>query len=104
VSSSLQLWQFNAQLDYKAILREIGSHRVDLQMTDAIDFHVLDEESSLDAIVGVPKDAPFVEVRINGVHIVLRHSLVPQPAGKRLKFKKNYNYIDLNTVYTIKRS
>lgn len=78
MSTSLQLRQFDAQLNYKAVIGEISSNTVHLQLADAIDLHVLDQKTALDAIVGVPKDAPLVEIRINRVHIELWYSLIPQ--------------------------
>lgn len=77
LSTGLELRQFNAQLDDKAALGEVGCDTVDLEATNAIDFHVLDEQTTLDAIVRVAEDAALIEVRIDGAHAILGQSLTP---------------------------
>lgn len=84
MSAGLQLGQLHAQLDYESAFGEVRRYTVHLELADAVDLHVLEQQSALDAVVGVPEDAPLVEVGINGVHVVLGHSLVPQLGGKCL--------------------
>lgn len=89
LSTGLELRQLHAQLDDKAALGEVGRDTVNLKAANAIDFHVLDEQTALDAIVRVAEDAALIEVRIDGAHAILGQSLALQLRHNRCEQATN---------------